>query len=45
MLSWSDSRGFIEVIDFNDRANEYTISLNNNSGMNYITSYLGGITQ
>jgi hypothetical protein len=45
MLPWSASRGFIEVIDFNDRANEYTISLNNNSGMNYITSYLGGITQ
>ena len=44
MLSWSDSRGFIEVIDFNDRANEYTISLNNNSGMNYITSYQGGFT-
>lgn len=44
-LPWSASRGFIEVIDFNDRNTEYTISLNNNSGMNYITSYLGSITQ
>ena len=44
-LPWTASRGFIEVIDFNDRATEYAISLNNNSGMNYITSYLGSITQ
>ena len=44
-LPWSASRGFIEVIDFNDRNTEYTISLNNNTNMNYITSYLGGITQ
>ena len=45
MLPWTASRGFIEVIDFNDRATEYAISLNNNSGMNYITSYMGSITQ
>lgn len=45
MLPWTASRGFIEVIDFNDRSVEYTISLNNNSGMNYITAYQGGITQ
>jgi hypothetical protein len=45
MLPWTASRGFIEVIDFNDRATEYSISLNNNSGMNYITSYMGEITQ
>jgi hypothetical protein len=45
MLPWTASRGFIEVIDFNDRATEYEISLNNNAGMNYITSYMGEITQ
>ena len=45
MLPWTASRGFIEVIDFNDRNTEYEISLNNNTGMNYITGYLGGITQ
>ena len=45
MLPWTASRGFIEVIDFNDRATEYAISLNNNAGMNYITSYMGSITQ
>jgi hypothetical protein len=45
MLSWSSSRGFIEVIDFNDRVNEYEISLNQSPGMNYITAYQGGMTQ
>jgi hypothetical protein len=45
MLPWTASRGFIQVIDFNDRVGEYTISLNNNSGLNYITAYMGGITQ
>lgn len=45
MLPWTASRGFIEVIDFNDRSVEYTISLNNNTNMNYITSYLGALTQ
>ena len=45
MLPWTASRGFIQVIDFNDRVGEYEISLNNNPGMNYITGYMGGITQ
>jgi hypothetical protein len=44
-LPWTASRGFIEVIDFNDRVNEYTISLNDNPGMNYITAYQGQLTQ
>jgi len=44
-LPWTASRGFIEVIDFNDRVNEYTISLNDNPGMNYITAYQGPLTQ
>jgi hypothetical protein len=44
MLSWATSRGFIEVINLNDRANEYEISLNNNPGMNYITEYQGECT-
>lgn len=45
MLPWTASRGFIQVIDANDRVGEYEISLNNNPGMNYITGYMGGITQ
>jgi len=44
-LPWTASRGFIEVIDLNDRVNEYTISLNDNTGMNYITAYQGQLTQ
>ena len=44
-LPWTASRAFIEVIDFNDRVNEYTISLNDNPGMNYITAYQGSMTQ
>jgi len=44
-LPWTASRGFIEVIDFNDRVNEYTISLNDNPGMKYITAYQGSMTQ
>jgi hypothetical protein len=44
-LPWTASRAFIEVIDFNDRVNEYTISLNDNPGMNYITAYQGEMTQ
>jgi hypothetical protein len=44
-LIWTDNRGVIEVIDLNDRVNEYTISLNNNSKMNYITAYQGTATQ
>jgi len=45
MLKWQDSRGIVELIDFNDRVNEYEISLNNSTGMNYITEYRGEITQ
>ena len=44
-LDWATSRGFIEVIDFNDRVTEYEISLNGNAGMNYITAYQGNLTQ
>lgn len=44
-LPWTASRAFIEVIDFNDRVNEYTISLNDNPGMNYITAYQGAMSQ
>ena len=44
-LMWAESRAFIEVIDMNDRINEYEISLNNNSAMNYITEYQGSMTQ
>lgn len=44
-LPWTASRGFIEVIDFNDRAVEYEISLSNTAGMSYITSYMGALTQ
>jgi hypothetical protein len=43
-LKWADSRGFIELIDTNDRINEYEISLNNNAAMNYITAYQGSLT-
>ncbi len=43
-LSWNSSRAFIEVIDLNDRVAEYTISLNNNSNMNYITQYQGELS-
>lgn len=45
MLKWADSRGVIELIDFNDRINEYEISLSNKPGMNYITEYRGDVTQ
>jgi len=44
-LTWADSRGIVEAIDSNDRVVEYTISLNNNSKMNYVTAYLGTATQ
>jgi len=44
-LPWTASRGVIEVIDLNDRVNEYTISLNDNPGMNYITAYQGEMSQ
>lgn len=44
MLKWEDSRGFIELIDFNDRVNEYTVKLSNNPNMGYITEYQGDLT-
>jgi hypothetical protein len=44
-LPWTASRGFIEVINLNDRAAEYQISLSNSVGTRYITSYMGELTQ
>lgn len=41
MLRWEDSRSIVELIDFNDRVNEYTIKLSNTAGMNFITEYRG----
>lgn len=43
-MKWADARGVIELIDFNDRINEYTISLSNVAGMQYITEYRGQVT-
>ena len=43
VLDWTSSRSFIEVIDFNDRSTEYTISLNSATGMQYITAYQGAL--
>lgn len=40
---WSDHRDTIEEIDSNDRINEYTISLSNVTGMNFITAYQGDL--
>lgn len=44
-LPWTSSRGILEVIDLNDRVNEYQISLSNSAGMSYITAYQGAMTQ
>jgi hypothetical protein len=44
-LPWTASRGFIEVINLNDRVAEYQISLSNSAGTRYITSYMGELTQ
>jgi hypothetical protein len=44
-LPWTASRGFIEVIDLNDRVAEYEISLSNSPGTSYINSYMGELTQ
>ena len=41
-LSWADSRGFIEVINLQDRVEEYQITLAGSAGLNYITEYQGG---
>lgn len=43
MLKWEDSRGIVELIDFNDRVNEYQIKLSNTAGMGYITDYRGDL--
>jgi len=42
-LKYSENRGVLEDIDTADRTVEANISLANNTGMNYITSYQGGI--
>ena len=44
-LPWTASRGFIQVIDANDRVGEYTVKLSNTPGMSYITAYMGELTQ
>jgi hypothetical protein len=44
-LPWTASRGFMEVIDTQDRVTEYEISLSNSPGMSYITAYQGPLTQ
>lgn len=43
-MKWQDARGVVELIDFNDRITEYTISLSNVRGMDYITEYKGSLT-
>jgi hypothetical protein len=45
MLKWEDSRAIVELIDFNDRVNEYTVKLSNTPGTSYITEYQGELTQ
>ena len=42
-LKYSENRGVLEDIDTADRVTEANISLANNTGMNYITAYQGGI--
>jgi hypothetical protein len=43
-LPWTTGRVIAETIDAGDRVTEYEISLNGNSGMNYITAYQGSMT-
>lgn len=43
-LKYSENRGVLEDIDTADRVTEANVSLANNTGMNYITAYQGGIT-
>jgi len=43
MLKWEQSRGFIELIDLNDRVGEYEISLSNTPNLEYITEYQGDL--
>ncbi len=40
-LKYSENRGVLEDIDTADRVVEANVSLNNNSGMNYLTAYQG----
>ena len=44
-IPWTTGRVIAEAIDAGDRVTEYQISLNNNSGMNYITAYQGDMRQ
>ena len=44
-IPWTTGRVIAETIDAGDRVTEYEISLNNNSGMNYITAYQGDMRQ
>jgi hypothetical protein len=43
-IPWTTGRVVAEAIDAGDRVAEYEISLNNRSGMNYITAYQGAMT-
>jgi len=44
-VPWTVGRAITENINNNDRVDEYTVSLSNNPGMNYITAYQGAMTQ
>ena len=44
-LTYSTNRGLLESLDTMDVINEANVSLNNNTGMNYITAYQGDLTQ
>jgi len=44
-LKYSTNRGLLEDLDALDRITESNISLNNNTGMNYVTAYQGDIAQ
>jgi hypothetical protein len=43
-LTYSTNRGVLEDIDTADRVTEANVSLNNNTGMNYVTQYQGNIS-
>jgi len=43
-LPWTEGRVIAETIELGDRVSEYEISLNGNTGMNYITAYQGSMT-
>lgn len=43
-LQYSTNRGVLEDLDTADIINEANVSLNNNTNMNYLTAYQGGIT-